>query len=165
MHRIELKMDAAQAALRKALGLLADMTLVYTDIGEYMVQATRDRFARGVSPDGAAWAPKKQSTLDRYKRMGYGALTSPLIGPSKRLSREVVTQPTRNGVIIGSALIYSRVMQEGAAKGAFGNDAHGRPIPWGRIAARAWLGVSDEDERNIVATVQEHIVDSLQPGG
>jgi phage gpG-like protein len=104
------------------------MRPLFQDVTEYMIEATRQRFAKGVDPDGNAWAPKAQSTLDRYKRMGYGKLPRPLIGAGRRLSREI-GEATRDGSVIGSALIYSRVMQDGAEKGEFGNDRRGRPIP------------------------------------
>ena len=147
----------ARAALRNAIGQLEDMTPIYSSVGEYMVAATKDRFQRGVSPSGAAWAPKKKSTLDRYKRLGYGQPLKALWGPSGALRSTPFAQHSRNAVVIGSSLIYSGVMQEGAAKGAFGSDRRGRPIPWGRIPARAWLGISAGDERAIIETVEEKL--------
>ena len=136
---------------------LQDMTPVYEDIGEYMVGATKDRFQTGTAPDGSKWAPKSEATLARYKRLGYGNLSKALKGPSGRLSNEILRFVSRDGVVIGSSLIYSRVMQDGAAKGEFGNDARGNPIPWGRIPARRWLGISAEDATNIVDIVEEHL--------
>lgn len=161
---IQYNIGPSKAALAKAKALLQDMTPVYRDIGEYLIPVHRKRFAAGVGPDGTAWTPKKQSTLDRYEALGYGKLSRPLIGPSKRLSREIQSVVSRNGVIVGSSLIYARVMQEGAVKGSFGADRHGRPLPWGNIPARTIFGLSLDDQTAIVEIVDEHLGDTLQAG-
>jgi len=164
MPSIEFKADAARAAIREAKALLADMTPIFQDVQEYMVEVTRKRFSTGTAPDGSAWAKKSEATIARYKALGYGALRRPLIGPGRRLSREISGVSTREGAVIGSSLIYSRVMQEGAERGAFGTNSRGRPIPWGRIPARVWLGISAQDEREIVAIAEEHIQSKLDGG-
>lgn len=161
MITTEFNTTEAAAAIRRAAEQLDDMTPLFRDVAEYMTEATRRRFVTGTAPDGSKWAPKKQSTLDRYKRMGYGNLRKALIGPGKRLSREIVSEATASGAVIGSALIYSRVMQEGAAKGAFGADRRGRPIPWGRIPARVWLGISAADEQAIIEIADEYLAANL----
>lgn len=162
MIKIEIKqMPQVIAAVRGAMAVMTDMTPVYLDIKEYMIEATRKRFVDGKDPEGNAWAPKKASTLERYKRLGYGTLNRVLIGPGKALSRQIVGQHSSAGAEIGSALIYSGVMQDGADKGAFGRDRRGRPIPWGRIPARAWLGISAEDGRQIIGIAEDHVADQL----
>lgn len=157
MFGVQFNAGQSRQTIRDAITLLGDMTPVYTDIGEYMLNATRQRFISGTAPDGTGWAAKSEATLERYKRLGYGSLNKPLKGPSGRLSREIQRFVSRDGVIIGSSLIYARVMNEGAARGAFGNNAAGRPIPWGRIPARQWLGISKEEDAGIVAIVEEHL--------
>lgn len=157
MIGVQFNAGKTRDALRAAIAQLQDMTPVYEDIGEYMIGATKARFLTGTSPGGAKWAPKSEATLARYKRLGYGTLSKPLKGPTGRLSNEIVKFVSRDGVVIGSSLIYSRVMQDGAAKGEFGNDARGHPIPWGRIPAREWLGISADDATNIVEIVEEHL--------
>lgn len=157
MIGVQFNAGRSRAAIREAIRRLENMQPVYEDIGEYLVEAHRQRFAQGVDPDGRPWAPKSATTLERYKQLGYGTLNKPLIGAGKRLSREIQKIVSRDAVIIGSSLIYSRVMQDGAAKGEFGTDRRGRPIPWGRIPARVWLGLSAENETAIVETVEDHI--------
>lgn len=161
MLTYELNTDTAQAALRDAIGKLEDMTPVYDDIGEYLLEQRRARFRDGKDPEGNAWAPKTQGTLDRYRRLGYGALSRPLIGPSKALSRQIQRIVTKAGVAIGSSLIYAGTMQEGAAEGSFGSDSRGNPLPWGNIPARRWLDLSDDEELEIVAIVDEHLETTL----
>lgn len=165
MFGVQFNAGASRDAIRKSLALMRDMTPVYQDVVEYMIQATRERFVTGIAPDGTKWAPKQQSTLDRYKRLGYGNLDRLLIGPGHRLAREVVGLANSQGAVIGSALIYSRVMQDGAQKGAFGTNARGRPIPWGRIPARTWLGISRDDEVKIIDIADEHLKKALDQKG
>jgi len=162
MIRIVFNGGPIHQALRDARERLADMTPVHRDIGEYLIESTRKRFRSGVTPDGTAWAPKRPATIERYRRAGDGTLTKPLIGPSRRLSTEIAMFANQAEVEVGSNLEYSGVMQGGAAKGAFGNDSRGRPIPWGNIPARVWLGLSDEDERNILDIVDEHLGDATE---
>lgn len=140
---------------------MGDATPVFQDIGEYMVEATKKRFTISTAPDGTKWQPKSPATIARYLAKKDGNRPKPLIGPSQRLGKEISKLATRDQVEIGSALIYSGVMQDGAAKGAFGNAANGSPIPWGRIPARVWLGLSDDDNRNILDIVDEHLAEAI----
>jgi phage virion morphogenesis protein len=158
---VQFNAGLSREALRRASDVLEDMTPIYKDVGEYMVEATRRRFLSGEAPDGSKWAPKSAATLERYRRLGYGSLTRPLIGPSKSLSRQILQFVTGEGVTIGSNLIYSQVMQDGAAKGAFGRTSRGAPIPWGRIPARTWLGISKDDESAIIDIAEEHVEKAL----
>lgn len=161
MIRIRLGTERVAAALAAAKADIADMSDVYVDIGEYMVRSTKTRFGRSEAPDGTKWRAKSQATLDRYRKRGDGPRPLPLIGPSERLRDEVNYTAGAGSVEIGSALEYSGVMQEGAAKGAFGNDKRGRPTPWGDIPARVWLGLSRDDETNIIDIVDEAIAAGL----
>lgn len=157
MIRIDIKYEGVSAALEQVHARLDDMSPVYEDIASYMVETTRERFRQGVDPDGNAWKPKSPVTLAKYLADKDGARPNPLIGPSGRLSKEILQFVSRDGVEIGSALEYSGVMQHGAKKGAFGRDGRNHPIPWGDIPARVWLGLSDEDELAIVDIADEYL--------
>lgn len=163
MFNVQFNAGPSRDVIRAAVAQLGDGVAMYRAIGEYMVEATRQRFVRGEAPDGSQWAPKRPSTLERYRRLAYGNRLRPLIGPAQRLSREIVLQVTKGGAVIGSALIYSGVMQDGAAKGAFGRDGRGRPLPWGNIPARIWLGISQADEAAILDIADEHLASALGP--
>lgn len=152
--------DPSNKALREGLKQLDDMAPLFVTVGEYMLEATRERFIRGVSPTGVPWIAKKQSTLERYKKMGYGQFTKPLWGPSPDttgLRDQVHYFSGRDYAVIGSAKPYAAVMQFRANAGAFGRTKRGGPIPWGRIPARAWLGISKDDERTIAMNVEEYL--------
>lgn len=161
MFRVEFKHEEISAQLREAARRLDDLTPLHEDIGEYMVEATKERFRKGVDPDGNPWVPKRPATLARYLARGDGNRPDPLIGPSKRLSTEIHRLASRDEVEVGSALEYSGVMQGGARKGAFGSDSRGKPLPWGDIPARVWLGLSDEDERNILDIADEYLAEGF----
>ena len=157
MFTVEFQADPVFRKLDAARAVLTDMTPVYQDIGEHMVEATRDRFRTGTAPDGTKWRAKSPATLAAYLARGDGNRPDPLIGASRRLSREIQQLTTRDSVEIGSSLEYSAAMQHGVAKGAFGKTSRGAPIPWGNVPARVWLGISETDERNILDIVDEHL--------
>ncbi|WP_242415080.1 phage virion morphogenesis protein [Sphingomonas panni] len=159
MIKIEFNAAPIFRSLEQAQAKLADMTPLYQDITEYMVTSTRDRFKLGTDPEGKKWAPKKPATIARYEARGDGIKRDPLIGPSGRLSREIIGISTRASSEIGSSLEYSGVMQNGAARGAFGRSQRGGPIPWGTIPARVWLGISPANERDILAIVDEYLAE------
>lgn len=161
MIRITFQFDAVHEALRQAAALLADMTPVYRDIGEYLVESTRRRFADGRDADGLPWRPKSPVTLALYRARGDRADPRPLFGPTGRLSREVNYLATRDRVEIGSSLVYAAVQQLGARKGQFGRSRRKRPIPWGNIPARPFLGLSADDSRAVVDIVAEAIEQHL----
>lgn len=162
MIRVEFNAREAKAALEKAKAKLSDLTPLHNELAEYMTASTRKRFTAGVDPDGIPWKAKSATTVEYYRSRGYGgmALTRALykIG---RLKNEIVSYADRQGAVIGSNLIYAGVMQDGAARGAFGSDRRGRPIPWGRIPARRWLGITAQDERNLVDIAEEHLAADL----
>jgi phage virion morphogenesis protein len=158
MITIELKQDTVSPALDRLSELLDDLTPVMQEIGEYLVESTKQRFQEGKAPDGTPWAPKSPATLARYEAMGArSAMARPLLGPNAILSRNIFHQAGPSGVEVGSPTIYSAVMHFGAGKGAFGSTSRGAAIPWGPIPARPFLGLSDEDETAIVGITEDWI--------
>lgn len=165
MIKVEFKYQAVSDALAETSRRLGDMKPLHEDIGEYVVRVTKERFKKGVDPDGNAWAPKKQATIDRYKAQGDGDRPDPLIGPSKRLSSEIARFASQDGVEIGSSLEYSAVMQDGAKRGAFGKGPGKVTYPWGDIPARVWLGLSQEDETHIIDIADEFLEQAFRGSG
>jgi len=163
MITLEINDSEINTALSRLARAVTDLTPVMQDIGEEMVASTRERFIAGASPDGAAWAPKSQTTIDAYKRRGDTVDLRPLFGPTKRLSSEISWQATGDGVEWGSNLIQAAVMHFGAAKGALGRTSRGGPVPWGSIPARPFLGVSDEDRTGILAALEDWLTQAWDP--
>lgn len=181
MTEITIDVDdtAITAALDRIAALLTDMTPLMNDLGEYLVRSTKERFAAGQAPDGTPWAPKSQVTIDRQYGKGANRIDiRPLFGESRALSSQIHYQVGSDSVEWGSNLIYAAVQQFGAKKGEFGA-AMGRtkpsekrpwsqdyffPLPWGDIPARPFLGVSDDDRDQILATVDEWLLRAVQAG-
>ncbi len=177
MFSIEINDAEVTIALRRLAEHSDDMTPAMREIGEYLTDSTKRRFAKGISPDGKQWAPNTQTTLDvllhrrkggtsrrRGEDVGIGGSIGnkkPLIGESKRLGTEIHYRATSAGVTVGSSLVYSAVQQLGAKKGAFGKTKRGASIPWGNIPARPYLGFSDEDRINIMDIIAEHMDEVL----
>lgn len=176
MIRIELKDDQVQAALDRLARSLTDPSRVMKQIGEELKESTTARFSAGVGPDGTAWAARSDATLAAYARRGDKPSGGPLIGPSRRLSREIHYNLAEGGrsVEIGSNVEYSAVMQFGAAQGAFGarmgrtrpsekrkaSQDYFMPIPWGDIPARPFLGLSAGDRDAITTAVERWLARS-----
>lgn len=133
-----------------------DMTPALQEIGEYMIQSTRERFGTGTAPDGTPWVENSPLTLSRKKG------TQPLIGETKRLSTEFSYFIGNNELTFGSPLEYAAVQQFGAEQGKFGRGKYESregsfPIPWGDIPARPFIGISDQDQMEILDIIQGYL--------
>lgn len=141
--------------------------------GELLVDSTKRRFREGRGPDGVEWPQNQPSTILKYlerfsssfskktgriTKAGAGRATSkkPLIGETQSLGRTINYRVSGDRLFIGSPMIYAATQQFGARKGQFGRSKRG-PIPWGDIPARPFLGLSDQDRRDIVALAREHL--------
>lgn len=155
MLRIELKDDEVTAGLARLGAAMSNLAPVMEDIGEVLVENAKARFAAGVDPAGNAWAPKSAVTIEAYRRRGDSVSFRPLIGPSRALSTTVHAVAGSSSVEIGSTRIQAAVMQQGAAQGAFGRTRRGGPIPWGRIPARPFIGLSEQDRTAILDIVAD----------
>jgi len=140
-----------------------DLQPALRDLGEYLIDSTKERFRAGKGPDGAPWARNSPVTItrlaSRYGKKtaaGVAAGKKPLIGESKSLSTQIHARVGSAEVAAGSATEYAAVQQFGARKGAFGATASGVPLPWGDIPARPFLGISDADKTAILDIVQAH---------
>jgi phage virion morphogenesis protein len=158
--KIEIQIDdeAVRAALKRLEAAAADLTPAMQDIGELLVERTKRRFATGTGPDGTPWARNAPLTVKRKR-----GRDQPLVGESGRLSNEIFAIAGLQVVEVGSALVYSAVQQFGAAKGQFGRSRRGRPIPWGAIPARPFLGLAGEDRLDILDILAEHLATAAGP--
>lgn len=178
MIQVEINDAEVRDTIRRLRQATRDLRPALRDIGEYLLRATKQRFAAGVAPDGTRWAANTEATLEATLRRKAGATVRrlgeragrgnrggaallrgkrPLIGESKRLSREIAVRVTADTVAVSSGLEYSAVHQYGAKRGSFGRTRRGAPIPWGDIPARRFLGASAHDLDQVVAIVREHL--------
>lgn len=156
MITLEIKNDQITPALQRIDAALGNPLSLFQDLGEYLVKSTTDRFPTGRAPDGSVWAPKSPVTLAAYGARKTNRMdTRPLFGPSGSLSSTINYEAFPDRIEWGSPMVYAAVQQFGAAKGAFGQTSRGGPIPWGNIPARPFLGISAEDETQMLDILAE----------
>lgn len=142
-------------------------------IGNDLVESTQRRFGTSTAPDGTPWAANSEVTLLRYlglyassykkdgslskKGAARAGAKKPLIGESKSLSTTIGYRVVDGGqtLLVGSPQKYAAVQQFGASAREFGK------APWGDIPARPFLGVSAEDERNILDVLRGYFAEAI----
>lgn len=151
---LDVAVDSSQLGelLAKLADRLGDLRTPLEDIREYLHQSTDERFRQQVGPDGSPWAPLAPSTLARKK------------GP-RTLRESGDLQDTLRGQVQGDELLfgtdrpYGAVHQFGQKAGASGRNRHGSSIPWGDIPARPYLGLSAEDETEVLAIIEDWLLE------
>jgi len=145
-----------QSQVGRVLGELAqrlgDLTTPFNDIAEYLHQSTDERFRSKVAPDGSPWAPLSAVTLARKKGPG-------ILREKGTLQDTLRKQVTSTELAFGTDRPYGAVHQFGQKKGASGS-AKGRPIPWGDIPARPYLGLSAEDGTEVLLIIHDYLLES-----
>lgn len=145
--------DEITPALERLSAALGDMLPVMQDLGEYFVDSTTKRFPTGRAPDGSVWAPKSPVTIAaRGGRRTNRLDTRPLFGPSGALSSTIAYEAFPDRVEWGSPMVYAAMQHFGGSKSAF-------PHLWGDIPARPFLGVSAEDEVQILDIIGDWLSD------
>ena len=151
MIRVEVKSEAARAALARLLAELESPASVLSDIGEMLIASTKQRFETKRAPDGAPWAPLSPVTV---ARKGHNNI---LVGETGNLAGMIAYQVSGHRLEWGSPMVYAATHQFGAKQGEYGKTRRGAPIPWGDIPARPFLGLSPEDEADIAGIIRDHL--------
>ena len=156
MITITLEADDVLAALRRIEASGARLRPALAEIGEDLIESTKQRFASGTAPDDSSWAENQPSTI---ARKGHA---KPLIGESRSLSTLIVKQfAGQNTLLVGSNMEYAAVQQFGAGKGQFGRTRRGAPIPWGDIPPRPFIGLSDQDREKALTVLEDHLLRAI----
>lgn len=135
-------------ALSQMAAALSDPSPVMNEIGMFLVASTEERFDETKAPDGSTWARRSETTLAVYERQK--AKFGPVLHKSGTLRQSIFHSYGPDEVTVGSNVLYSAVMQFGAAKGSLGSGA-----PWGNIPARPYLGLSESDKAGVIDIVGE----------
>ncbi len=148
---LDVTLDLSQAgiALEELSRRFGNLTTPFNDIAEYLHQSTDDRFRQKVAPDGSPWAPLSAVTLARKKGTG-------ILREKGTLQDTLRHQVTSTELTFGTDRPYGAVHQFGQKKGASGS-SKGRPIPWGDIPARPYLGLSSDDETEVVLIIHDYL--------
>ena len=125
-----------QAELKQLAAKLNDLTPFFRDVGETLLNATRDRFRRQTAPDGSPWAALSPAYAARKKRNRTKILT--LYG---HLRGTLVKQADQDSLRIGTPLVYGATHQFGR----------------GAIPARPFLGLSTDDRQALLDALNDYL--------
>ncbi len=139
--------------LGQLIGALTHPEPALRSIGEELQRTTQERFDQGQkqAPDGTPWARNSPVTIARKGR------DNPLYqrGNLQNTIRYQLRGAT--GVEVGTNLVYGAAQQFGMVKGYAGRTRRGAPIPWGNIPARPYLGLSADDETEVVRILRDYL--------
>ncbi len=133
------------------------------DIGELLVRSTKKRFPEGEAPDGSKWLPKSATTLAAYQARGDRMDFRPLFGPLGACRRRFPTSRPRR--LFGRGRVEPDLRRRHAVRRGTGG-----PLALRRAAARSpgaryprdrFLGISEEDRTNILATITEWLEEAI----
>ncbi|ODN71183.1 phage virion morphogenesis protein [Methylobrevis pamukkalensis] len=159
MTGVTLKVD--DAAVIAGLARVADAGLdpndVLQNIGEYLRDAVQDRFDAEAGPGGVKWAPL--NPLYAATKKGRGILRE-----SGDLHENIVWQIIGGALHVGTNRLHARVHQFGAtikpkSAAALVFQLGTRVIHAASVTvpARPFLGIDDEDRREILDIVADHL--------
>jgi len=115
-------------------------------IGETLVNSTRDRWDKEVDPQGNKWQALKASTL---KRKAKKKKSLKILLQDDHLRFNINPQVEENSLIVGSPEKYAAVHQLGGPAGRKGRQFH--------MPARPFLGISKQDEADILDDITQHL--------
>lgn len=146
----------------------------YIAIGEYLIRAADQNFARQQSPDGQRWAPNSRVTIERYlagalkggskllnKKGQLNSKGAQFVGSKKilqghtgMLRHRLFYRLVSGGVEYGSPEIYAAMMQFGGKKSSY-------PHLLGDIPSRPFLGLSQSDEKTVINIMSAYLRGAL----
>ena len=139
--------------LGQLIGALTHPEPALRSIGEELQRTTQERFGQGQkqAPDGTPWARNSPVTIARKGR------DNPLYERGNLQNTIRYQVLGTRGVEVGTNLVYGAAHQFGMVKGYAGRTRRGAPIPWGNIPARPYLGLSADDETEVVRILRDYL--------
>lgn len=128
--------DRLQELQRK----VGDLTPAMKSIGEQLLLSTDIRFEKEVDPSGRPWKPNSTFTISKKKRENK---IQKILQSSGRLRASLSYSASADKVVVGTNVSY-------AAKHQLGQ---------GRIPKREFLGVSKEDQQEILLIIDEFLAE------
>tara|TARA_B100001245_G_scaffold230493_3_gene210184 strand:+ start:31930 stop:32418 length:489 start_codon:yes stop_codon:yes gene_type:complete len=154
---VEVNDQEVTSALDALLASIGNVDPALKEIGEYLIDSTKQRFRDSEAPDGSKWEDNSPVTLLNYasrfktKRASRIQKKKPGIGETKQLSTQILYQVVNGELLIGSPMIYAGTFHYGAKKGQYG-----KRTPWGVIPKRPFLGLSDDDREACLEIIRAH---------
>ncbi|MBM94878.1 MAG: phage virion morphogenesis protein [Oceanospirillaceae bacterium] len=140
--------------LNQLINRVSDPEPLLQVIGKELVDSTKQRFQDAKDPDGNKWVANTQTTLDLYfQEFGTKKALNkkPLTGESGELQTTITDQVQGDQLLVGSPLPYAAMQQFG------GTTAADSMIPGKKIPARPFLGISSDDEDEILEIVADYL--------
>lgn len=157
LYDIQLQDLGVQQTLAGLDARAGDLSPLMDDIGAHLEQMARDRIENtNVGPDGQPWPVSLRAELDGGKTLF----------ESGQLAASLTHLAGRDFAQIGSNLIYAGVHQEGAIiTGKNGGplvfklaDGQLVEVQSVEIPARPYLGVSEDDQEEILALTADYLL-------
>lgn len=157
------------AALDRMLRQATRLVPAFKNIGEELLQSTRQRFRDQADPDGRPWQRLAPSTLAAKAARGHGAT---ILRARGHLADTIRYQADEGGLRIGTNRIYGAIHQFGGKtaphvirpknKKALAWPGARHPVrgvnhPGSEIPARPFLGISRLDRDRILEIVADHL--------
>ena len=172
---IRIQIDDAEVirALGGLAARLANMRPFYKNVGEELVQSTKERFDAQRDPEGRPWQRLKPSTVwgkALSKRSFSGARR--ILRDSGQLQDTIHYQADGDQVLIGSNRVYAAIHQFGGQtkahtirpknKKALAWPGAAHPVksvrhPGSKIPARPFLGMSERDKTRILEIAADYM--------
>jgi phage virion morphogenesis protein len=125
-------------------------------IGEQLIESTRKRIERGgPGPAGERWAPNSPVTMALAKARGRKKFGPRPLIDSGILMDTIAKAVSGNTLVVGSNR-FAEDWPHGAAVFQFGSHRAGRGHKV-TIPPRPFIGISDDDARDIVATIYDFL--------
>jgi len=145
---VEFDDSKIKKALQDLQSATGDLSPAFREIGKQLVESTKQRFSSGIGPDGQKWEDNSQVTIERKGR------NMPLVD-SGTLMAEINYQIIGNNTLeIGNPMEYAAMQQFGGTKEEFSH-------LWGDIPARPFLGISSDDETEILNIIEKHLTNNF----
>lgn len=142
---VQLDDAAVQAMWRRLIEAGTNLKPLLTEIGSVLEDSTKKRFSSQESPDGVAWSPLSQVTLDRKK-------TGRILYESGDLFDSIRFEAGDDFVqLIAGPTEYAATHQFGRAD----NRMFGGPLA--PIPARPFLGLSEDDQAEILDAMSDYL--------
>lgn len=154
MIKIEVDDKKVLDAFNRLLRASNDLSPAMRSVSRVLADATERAFQSQSDPaTGKPWAPLKPSTIRRREKTGHWP--GSILQLSGILAGSIQSEYGGDYAQAGTNIPYATTHQFGAKKGQFGAFSIVRThqevqIPWGDIPARPFLGISEEDKREII---------------
>lgn len=171
MIRIEIDDRELLGALTRLVEHAEHPGLAMREIGERLAESTQARFGSSAAPDGSRWEPNAQATiLDHLAgRGGFSKKTGKVLAKGAGLvmnKRPLVDSGVLRDSIHWGLVDGGRGVEVGtdrfADKWAAGAAVHQFGSEDGRIPARPFLGVSDEDRETILEIAERYLAEAVK---